>query len=237
MGGGFVNCAHGRFPVPAPATLEIMQGKPMKLGAVPFETATPTGVAILAALADEFTETPSFTIVKTGYGIGHRDTEIPNVLRVCIGETDESTGTEKTVDAVVMECNIDDMNPERYAFVMERLFEADADDVYLQNIMMKKSRPAVTLSVLCGPEKIKAIEHLLFTETSTLGVRYQHVKKTMLERRAGTVDTPWGAVRIKEAYYQGRKLRTKPEYDDCAAIARENGISIEKVYQEIENEE
>ena len=237
MGGGFVNCAHGRFPVPAPATLEIMQGKPMKLGAVPFETATPTGVAILAALVDEFTATPSFTIVKTGYGIGHRDTEIPNVLRVCIGETDESTGTEKTVDAVVMECNIDDMNPERYAFVMERLFEADADDVYLQNIMMKKSRPAVTLSVLCGPEKIKAIEHLLFTETSTLGVRYQHVKKTMLERRAGTVDTPWGAVRIKEAYYQGRKLRTKPEYDDCAAIARKNGISIEKVYQEIENEE
>jgi len=249
MGGGFVNCAHGRFPVPAPATLEIMKGKPMKMGAVPFETATPTGVAILAALADEFTEKPEFTIVKTGYGIGHRDTEIPNVLRVCIGEIDENhvgitnsaqkktyqtaSTMETTVDAVVMECNIDDMNPERYAYVMERLFEAGADDVYLQNIMMKKSRPAVMLSVLCDPEKIPAIEHLLFTETTTLGVRYRYVKKTMLDRRTATVDTPWGQVRIKEAYYQGEKLRTKPEYDDCAAIARKHGISIEKVYREI----
>ncbi|MDR1171039.1 MAG: nickel pincer cofactor biosynthesis protein LarC [Bacteroidales bacterium] len=237
MGGGFVNCAHGVFPVPAPATLEIMKGNPMKLGAVPFETATPTGVAILAALVDEFTETPAFTIVKTGYGIGHRDTEIPNVLRVCIGETGEAhpdnrvgQATGKTVDAVVMECNIDDMNPERYAYVMERLFEAGADDVYLQNIMMKKSRPAVMLSVLCDPGKIPAVEHLLFTETSTLGVRCKCVRKTMLDRRTATIDTPWGPVRIKEAYYQGKKLKTKPEYDDCAAIARKHGISIEKAY-------
>jgi uncharacterized protein (TIGR00299 family) protein len=233
MGGGFVNCAHGTFPVPAPATLEIMKGKPMKLGAVPFETATPTGVAILAALADEFTETPAFTIVKTGYGIGHRDTEIPNVLRVCIGETKESETAGKTVDAVVMECNIDDMNPERYAYVMEKLFEAGADDVYLQNIMMKKSRPAVMLSVLCDPAKISVVEHLLFTETSTLGVRYQYVRKTMLDRRAATIDTLWGPVRIKEAYYQGEKLRTKPEYDDCAAIAQKHRISIETVYEHI----
>ena len=239
MGGGFVNCAHGKFPVPAPATLEIMKGKPMKLGAVPFETATPTGVAILAALVDEFTEKPAFTIIKTGYGIGHRDTEIPNVLRVCVGEMGNigkngEMGEEgKTVDAVVVDCNIDDMNPERYAYVMERLFEAGADDVYLQNIMMKKSRPAVTLSVLCEPEKTPAVEHLLFTETSTLGVRHHDVKKTMLDRRSEIVDTPWGQVRIKEAYYKGEKLRIKPEYDDCAAIARKHGISIETVYQHI----
>ena len=250
MGGGFVNCAHGRFPVPAPATLEIMKSKPMKLGAVPFETATPTGVAILVVLADEFTETPAFTILKTGYGIGHRDTEIPNVLRVCLCETNEKelddnqnevtpndveyhSITEKTVDAVVMECNIDDMNPERYAYVMECLFDAGADDVYLQNIMMKKSRPAVMLSVLCEPAKIQAMQHLLFTETSTLGIRYRQVKKTMLVRCVRTVDTPWGAVRIKEAYYQDKKLRTKPEYDDCVAVARKHGVSIEKVYQEI----
>jgi len=237
MGGGFVNCAHGKFPVPAPASLEIMKGKPMKLGAVPFETATPTGVAILAALADEFTGNPAFTIVKTGYGIGHRDTEIPNVLRVCLGDQDLQDGQDdrdfQTVDAVVVECNIDDMNPERYAYVMERLFEAGADDVYLQNIMMKKTRPAVMLSVLCDPEKLQIIEYLLFTETTTLGIRYHRVKKNMLDRRIGTVDTLWGPVRIKEAYYRGECLRTKPEYDDCAAIARKHGISIEKVYRQI----
>jgi hypothetical protein len=139
----------------------------------------------------------------------------------------------QTTDAVVVECNIDDMNPERYAYVMERLFEAGADDVYLQNIMMKKSRPAVTLSVLCAPDKIHVVEHLLFTETTTLGVRCYEVKKTLLDRRAETIDTEWGQVRIKEAYYHGEKLRSKPEYDDCAAIARKHGISIEKVYRQI----
>ena len=234
MGGGFVVCAHGRFPVPAPATLEIMKGKPMQLGAVPFETATPTGVAILAALADEFTEKPAFTVVNIGYGIGHRDTEIPNVLRVCIGETgkaEENEESENTEDAVVIECNIDDMSPERYGWVMERLFEAGADDVYLQNIIMKKSRPAVMLSVLCKPGKIPVIEHVLFTETTTLGVRHQHVKKTVLDRRTETLQTPWGQVRIKEAYYQGEKLKAKPEYDDCATIAQKHGISIEKIYE------
>ena len=235
MGGGFVICAHGRFPVPAPATLEIMRGKPMKLGAVPFETATPTGVAILAALADEFTDKPAFNMVKIGYGIGNRDTEIPNVLRVCIGEEDGQDFAEQTVDAVVVECNIDDMNPELYGYVMERLFEAGADDVYLQNIIMKKTRPAVMLSVLCAPEKIAAVEQLLFSETTTLGVRYQYVKKTMLDRRFATVDTPWGAVRIKEAYLHGEKIRAKPEYDDCVAIARKQGVSIEKVYKGIGN--
>ena len=233
MGGGFVNCAHGKFPVPAPATLEIMKGRPMKLGAAPFETATPTGVAILAALADEFSETPAFNIIKTGYGIGHRDTEIPNVLRVCIGEAAEKECAKKTVDAVVVECNIDDMNPERYAYVMERLFESGADDVYLQNIIMKKSRPAVMISVLCDPAKIGDMEHILFTETTSLGVRYQYVKKTMLDRRSATIDTPYGPVRVKEAYYQGKKIRTKPEYEDCAAIARKHGISIEKLYQKL----
>ena len=230
MGGGFVNCAHGIFPVPAPATLEIMKGKPMKLGAVPYETATPTGVAILAVLADEFTEKTAFTILKTGYGIGSRDTEIPNVLRVSIADI-----SEETVNAALIDCNIDDMSPERYAYVMEKLFESGADDVFLQNIIMKKTRPAVMLSVLCAPEKRTEIERILFTETTTLGVREHFVKKTMLERCTSTIDSPWGQIRIKEAYYQGKKIRSKPEYEDCAAIARKHDISIEKVYQSIDN--
>ncbi len=231
MGGGFVNCVHGTFPVPAPATLEIMKGKPMKLGAVPFETATPTGVAILVALADEFTDTPTFTISKIGYGIGHRDTKIPNVLRVCLGEVDGQQSSTKKVEAVVLECNIDDMNPEYYPYVMDRLFEAGADDVFLQSIVMKKSRPATLVSVLCPPDKIQDIEDILFTETPTLGIRYHHVGKTMLDRRFENVDTPWGPVRIKKAYYRGEKLKEKPEYEDCVAIARKNNIRIEKVYE------
>ena len=231
MGGGFVNCVHGLYPVPAPVTLEIMKGIPMKSGAAAFEMATPVGVAILAALVDEFSQKQSFTVIRTGYGTGNRDAEFPNVLRVCVAETEEtSEKQEKTVDAVVIECNIDDMNPERYAFVMERLFEAGADDVYMQNIIMKKSRPAVMLSVLCAPERKDELERIVFTETTTLGTRCRHVKKTVLERRNLTVETPWGAVRVKEAYFQGQKLRAKPEYDDCANIARKHDINIEKVY-------
>ena len=245
MGGGFVTCAHGQFPVPAPATLEIMKGKPMKFGAVPFETATPTGVAILATLASEFTPMPSFNILKIGYGVGSRDGEIPNVLRVCLAEKDIILQSNlnfqlktwemkpETLDMVLVECNIDDMSPERYPYVMERLFEAGADDVYLQNIIMKKSRPAVMLSALCTPDVTDEIERLLFTETTTLGIRYQYLKKAVLDRRIVTVDTQWGPVRVKEAYYQGYKLRAKPEYDDCVDIAHRYGISIKKVYEEI----
>ncbi|MDR1672456.1 MAG: nickel pincer cofactor biosynthesis protein LarC [Bacteroidales bacterium] len=229
MGGGFVQCAHGTFPVPAPATLEIMKGKPMKFGAVPFETATPTGVAILAALADEFSVVPSFTVVKTGYGVGHRDTDIPNVLRVCLCESGNSAATSS--GAVMLECNIDDMNPEHYAYVMERLFAAGADDVFLHNIIMKKTRPAVMLSVLCAPEKIVEMEQILFTETSTLGMRSYAVEKKMLERRTEITDTPWGQVRVKIASREGRDLKSKPEYEDCAEIARKNALPIEQIYR------
>ena len=233
MGGGFVTCAHGRFPVPAPATLEIMNDKPVKMGAVPFETATPTGVAILAALVDEFSETPVFNVLKTGYGIGQRDTDIPNVLRVCIAESIE---TERTEELLLIECNIDDMNPERYSYALERLFAAGVDDAYLQNIIMKKTRPAIKISVLCAPDKKAEVERLLFTETTTLGVRYQFLKKTVLQRNTVTVETEWGPVRMKEAYFHGKKIRSKPEFDDCTEIARRAGISIEELYQKIGND-
>jgi uncharacterized protein (TIGR00299 family) protein len=231
MGGGFVRCAHGTFPVPAPATLEILKGKPMKLGATSFEMTTPTGAAILAALTDEFTETLSFAPASTGYGIGSRDTEIPNVLRVCLGEVIGQNSQEKNTEAMMLRCNIDDMNPEIYPYVMEKLFDAGADDVFLQQVIMKKTRPAVVISVLCPHDKIADMEHILFTETSTLGIRYYPVTKAVLDRTSGSVSTPWGKVRIKKAYYQGKVVRMKPEYENCAAIARENRISLEKVYE------
>ena len=139
MGGGTVKCAHGIFPVPAPASLEILKGKPIRIGAVPVEATTPTGAAIISTFADDFIEKIDFKIIKIGYGIGYRDNEIPNVLRVCYAEL---IGKDNEEQAAMIECNIDDMNPEIYEYVMERLFNAGADDVFFQPIVMKKTRPA-----------------------------------------------------------------------------------------------
>ena len=162
LGGGFVKCAHGIIPVPAPATVEILKGIPVKLGAVPFETTTPTGAAILAANVDEFKDDKNFIINKIGYGIGNRDTEIPNVLRVMlVEEVDKSVIHRNKLEEVhniendneiaqeIIECNIDDMNPELYEYIIDKLFNEGALDVYLTPIIMKKGRPSVKISVLC----------------------------------------------------------------------------------------
>ncbi|MDP4208937.1 MAG: nickel pincer cofactor biosynthesis protein LarC [Bacteroidota bacterium] len=234
LGGGTVKCAHGVFPVPAPATLEILKDVPVKLGAVPVETTTPTGAAIIKVLADEFTEKPVFKLTKIAYGIGHRDNAIPNVLRVCLAEPNnvEVSGFETAV-ATIVECNIDDMNPETYEYVMEKLFEAGADDVYFQSIIMKKTRPAVKISVLCSNELASTVENLLLTQTSTLGVRKYEVRKTMLKRIWVTVGTKWGEVRVKQGTLDGEVIKSKPEYEDCLKISRENNVSLSVVYKEI----
>ncbi len=226
LGGGFVDCSHGRMPVPAPATAGLLQGVPVTSGRVPFETTTPTGAAILVSLVSRFTASPSFRILQTGYGVGQRDMEIPNVLRVYLAKTDEpATGSR------MLECNIDDMNPEQYEYVMERLFEAGADDVYLTPLIMKKGRPAVKISVLCNQEIQDALKEILFRESTTLGIRSFHVDKDMLERKIRTLETPYGKVRFKEAYFRGEALRMKPEWEDCRRIATEQGLSIQAVYQ------
>jgi uncharacterized protein (TIGR00299 family) protein len=176
LGGGLVTCAHGTFPVPAPATFEILKNKPVKMGAVQVETTTPTGAAILATLVTKFIENPKLTIKRIGYGIGFRDNAVPNVLRVCLAESivaDESEEQQGTI----IECNIDDMNPELYEYVMDKLFEAGADDVWFQSIVMKKTRPAIKISVLCQNFKTNILENILLTETSTLGLRKYHVQK------------------------------------------------------------
>lgn len=227
LGGGFVNCAHGRFPVPAPATLEILKGIPVRMGAVQVETTTPTGAAIVAALADEFTENPSLNINKVAYGIGHRDNPVPNVLRVCLAE--ESSNAV----SMILECNIDDMNPELYEYVMEKLFTAGADDVWFQPVIMKKTRPATKISVLCRNDLVKIVETILLTETSTLGVRKYAVEKTMLQRSTQNVETRWGTVRVKLGYLDGKAIKSKPEYEDCLKLSRENQVPIQEIYREI----
>ena len=230
LGGGFVKCEHGLFPVPAPATMEILKGIKVKSGIVPFEMTTPTGAAILASLVDEFSDSIDFTITKVGYGIGGRDTKIPNVLRVYLGEIEEEYLYE---EAVVIECNIDDMNPEVYDYVLEKLFSAGAQDVYLTPIIMKKGRPAITLSVLgCIADEIK-LENLVLLETSTLGIRKYRVKKKMLKREIIKLQTSFGEVTVKAAYINGEKVKSKPEYDECKKIALEKNVPINKIYEEI----
>lgn len=233
VGGGTIQCAHGTYPVPAPATAEILNGIPIRKGTVPHEATTPTGAAILAAHVSEFTEKTGFRILKTGYGVGSRDGEIPNVLRVFLCEAEDKP-TEDTVASTMVECNIDDMNPELYDYLIDAFFNAGAKDVFITPIIMKKSRPAVKLSVLCTPESQLAVNEVFFRETSTLGVRSYPVEKTMLNRSIETVDTPHGLIRVKSAYYRGKWIKSKPEYEDCLAAAKAKKIPIAQVYRDVE---
>ncbi|HEX2396358.1 MAG TPA: nickel pincer cofactor biosynthesis protein LarC [Bacteroidales bacterium] len=234
LGGGTVKCAHGIYPVPAPATAEILKNIPVRKGTVDYEATTPTGAAIVAACVNKFTDKTDFTITKTGYGIGSKDATIPNVLRVflCNTVSDES----ETVPSFIIECNIDDMNPEFYDYIIDSLFSAGAKDVFITPIIMKKSRPAVKLSVLCTPDAENRVNEVLFRETSTLGVRKCNIDKTMLERKIEQVTTRFGDVSVKSAFYQGVCIKSKPEYEDCIKIARTKGIPVSHVYREVEKE-
>ncbi|MBT3190993.1 MAG: nickel pincer cofactor biosynthesis protein LarC [Verrucomicrobia bacterium] len=228
LGGGFVTCAHGRLPVPAPATVQILQNIPTRRGAVDFETTTPTGAAILATLVDRFSDTPELSISKTAYGIGHRDMEIPNVLRVQLAT---ETSLPAPVDAVLLECSVDDMTAEALGYAMERLFEAGASDVNFIPVTMKKSRPGTIVSVLCSPLCEAAVKHAIFRETTTLGIKRIAVEKTMLDRRETKCNTPFGHVTVKEALMDGEVIRSKPEFDECAAIARREKCPLSTVYE------
>jgi len=233
LGGGIVHCAHGTYPVPAPATAEILREIPVKKGNVPYEATTPTGAALLSVLVNRFTDRVEGKVTGTGYGIGATDGELPNVLRLFLMET-TGTGISEEGSSFIVECNIDDMNPEYYDYIMERLFSAGARDVYITPIIMKKSRPAAKLSVLCTAESEQIMKDILLQETSTLGVRSFAVEKTSLERRMENITTRYGTVRVKSAFYQGRCIKAKPEYEDCMRIARENNIPIHEVYREVE---
>ena len=230
LGGGFVHCAHGTIPVPAPATVEILQGIPVKAGLVPFETTTPTGAAILAASVTEFTDQPSLVIDRTGYGIGHRDLEIPNVLRVYLGHTEEGLRRQNNY---MLETNIDDMNPEFYGYVEERLFAKGALDVFKTPICMKKGRTATKLSVLAAEDAVERLADVIFYETTSLGIRKYPVEKLMLDRQFEEISTIYGNVTVKNAYHHGACIKYKPEYEDCRRLATEKQLPLEQIYQEV----
>lgn len=230
VGGGFVKCSHGIIPVPAPATMEILKNIPINTGIVQFETTTPTGAAILVSNVEEFTEKINFLIEKVGYGIGHRDLEIPNVLRVYLGE---QKCNEKIVEQYIFETNIDDMNPELYEYVEERLFQVGALDVFKTPIFMKKGRPGIKLSVLTHEKEGKNILDVIFEETTSIGVRKYKVEKIMLDRDFSKVKTEYGDITVKKSYYEGKLVKYKPEYEECKSIAREKNVSIDKVYKAV----
>lgn len=230
LGGGFVKCAHGLLPVPAPATAEILKDVPVHLGRVNSETTTPTGAAIIKALVEEFTDNFELKLIKTAYGLGTKDFTIPNMLRVYLAETGEKPFEKQ----IMVETNIDDMNPEIFAYVEEKLFEAGARDVFKTSIMMKKGRPAVLLSILVERENLEAIEQILFKETTTLGLRQYEVEKKALERQFKKINTLYGEITLKIGLFNGEVIQIKPEYEECKAIAQKLELPLKQVYAEIQ---
>lgn len=224
---GFVECAHGTLPVPAPAVAELLRGIPTVPSPVSGETVTPTGAAIITTIASQFGPPPPFTPEVVGYGAGKRDQPIPNVLRLFLGEMAAEVGEERLI---LLETNLDDLNPELYTYVQQRLFAAGAADVYFTPIQMKKNRPAVLLSVLAPPERAETLSEILFLETSTLGLRWLEVRRRHLEREWVRVETPFGPVEVKIGRLGGRVVNLAPEYESCRAAAEAHRVPLQVVY-------
>ena len=226
VGRGYVDCAHGRLPVPAPATTRLIQGCEIEAGVAEGELLTPTGAAILTTLGEQ-TAMPSMRATATGYGAGAREREgIPNLLRVWLGETADPA----EADVVwVMETNVDDCSGEVLGHAMERLLAEGALDVFATPIQMKKSRPGVRLTVIAEPARLDALAEVLFRETSTFGVRYHEVRRTKLAREIVTVPTPHGPVRVKLGRRAGQVLTREPEYEDCRRLAQTTGLPLREI--------
>jgi pyridinium-3,5-bisthiocarboxylic acid mononucleotide nickel chelatase len=231
VGGGKVECAHGTFPVPAPATVELLKDAPVYSSGVQAELVTPTGAAIVKTLARRFGACPEMKIERSGYGAGSRDfSGFPNVARLVIGETHPAKTMSEMI--TVLEANLDDLNPQVFGYVLERLIEQGALDVFGMPVQMKKNRPGTLLTVLCKPEDENTLTDILFSETTTLGVRRRQQVRQTLARRWEQVHTPWGEVRIKIASRNGAVTNYAPEYEDCRRIASEQHVPLKTVMQE-----
>ncbi len=242
---GSVKTRHGQLPLPAPATLELLKNAPWRELGIEGEIVTPTGAAILAVLAKSFGPMPAMMITSVGWGAGKMDLDVPNVLRVIIGDevgressdcnaeyrhrAQEQPNSSELETVAVLETNIDDMSPQVYELLMDRLFAEGALDVYLVPIHMKKNRPAVLVSVICSPESVDRLSDVLFEETSTIGIRVDYRKRFCLARELLTVDTPFGPVKMKVARKAGRIVNAQPEYDDCRSAATRHDVPLKMV--------
>ncbi len=228
-GTGFIEIAHGRCSVPAPAVGELLRGVPLAESSVPFELTTPTGAAILAALADGYGPMPAMTIERIGYGAGSRDlAEQANLLRLLVGQSSESSSSEQVT---LLETNLDDMSGELIGHAVARLWAAGALDVYTSPIGMKKNRPGVLLSILCRAEQADALEAILFRETTTLGVRRTVMSRRTLCRESHSVATPWGAVAGILAWVDERTARFSPEFESCRGLAESQNVPLLEIYE------
>ncbi len=230
VGEGFVDCAHGRLPVPAPATLRLLKGIPTFSSGVKEELTTPTGAAMIGFYAEKFQSMPAMTILKDGYGAGNRIVaSLPNLLRVVLGEM-TGKGSEKLI---MIETNIDDMNPEIYDSVMDSLFKSGALDVYFSSIHMKKNRPATKISVLAENSDREVLSKILLTETSSFGVRFYEVGRMTLDRELQSLKTPYGVIKIKLGSIDDQTVQATPEFEDCKKAARKNKLPVKKVYESV----
>jgi pyridinium-3,5-bisthiocarboxylic acid mononucleotide nickel chelatase len=235
VGGGMVQCAHGILPVPAPATVEILKNAPVYSSGVQLELVTPTGAAIVKTLVTRFAPFPEMKIEGSGYGAGSREFPgHPNVVRLTIGEAASSALAAKTESdrIVVLEANLDDLNPQVFGYVMDCLFEEGALDAFAVPVQMKKNRPGSLLTVLCKPEDAAKLTKFIFAETTTIGVRRREEVRQTLARRWESVRTQWGEVRIKIASMNGTVTNYAPEYEDCRRIAAEHHVPLKTVMQE-----
>jgi uncharacterized protein (TIGR00299 family) protein len=230
VGSGIVEMDHGRFPVPPPAVAELLKDVPFYSTDITGELLTPTGAAIIKTVCDAYGPLPRMKLTSTGYGAGSRDYEkFPNVLRVMIGETESNASAEQRL--LVLETNIDDMSPQLFGHVMERAFDLGALDCYATAVQMKKNRPGILLTLLCRPDERETFMQLLFTETTTLGIRSYEVDRHTLERETVKVETQYGPVSVKVARLGDSIVNVMPEYEDCRRAAREANVPL-RVVQE-----
>ena len=233
VGTGFVRSEHGILPVPAPATLALMKGKPIYSSGVERELLTPTGAAILTSLGSRFGQLPSMKIERIGYGAGWDDLPHPNLLRLIIGTSTAISGEEKVT---VIETNIDDMNPQFYDYVMEKLLAMGVLDVFMTPILMKKNRPATLLTIISPSEKLPSITSFLLRETTTLGLRWREEERSRTDREILSFQTRYGKIQFKLARWEGKIVNLSPEYDDCKRLALRKKVPLKKIFEEARRE-
>ena len=229
VGGGFVKCEHGILPVPAPATLSLMEGKTIYSSGVERELFTPTGAAILTALGSEFGPMPLINVERIGYGAGRDDLPHPNLLRLIIGTLESAFGKERVV---VIETNIDDMNPQFYDYVIEKLLAMKVLEVFITPILMKKNRPGHLLTVICPSDMLASVTQFLLTETTTIGLRWHEEERAKADREIIPCQTKYGRIRFKVSRWEGKVINLSPEYEDCKRLALEKGVPLKQIFEE-----